>query len=178
MSALTAKIKHEFMKVLPPTIFFFIILHIVAIVRALMIRGTGISLPTSTSVLIAALILGKSVLVADMLPFINRFPDKPLVWNVAWKTLMYAIVAMIVHYIERLFESWKEAPGLRAASQLIWTDINWPRFWAVQILLVTLIFMYCVIAELSRVIGRRKLSAMFFGPMPARPESTDSSSHA
>ncbi|RKR38187.1 hypothetical protein B0G82_6309 [Paraburkholderia sp. BL17N1] len=34
MGTLTGKIKHEFMKALPPTIFFFIILHIVAIVRA------------------------------------------------------------------------------------------------------------------------------------------------
>ncbi len=116
MNSLTAKIKHELVEALPPTIFFFIILHIVAIVRALMIRGTGISLPTSTSVLIASLILGKSVLVADMLPFINRFPDKPLVWNVAWKTLMYAIVALIVHYFERLYENWKEAPNMVTAT--------------------------------------------------------------
>ena len=51
VSSLTAKIKHELVKALPPTIFFFIILHIVAIVWALIIRGTAISLPTSTSVL-------------------------------------------------------------------------------------------------------------------------------
>ena len=128
--------------------------------------------------LIASLILGKSVLVADMLPFINRFPDKPLVWNVAWKTLMYAIVALVVHYLERLYDYWKEAHSLVAANVQLVSDINWPRFWAVQILLVTLIFMYCVIAELARAIGRGKLSMMFFGPLPARPESADPSSHA
>jgi hypothetical protein len=177
MSTLTDKIKHEFKKALPPTIFFFIILHIVAIVRTLMIRGTGISLPMSTSVLIVSLILGKSVLVADMLSFINRFPDKPLVWNVAWKTLMYAMVALLVDYLERLYDYWKEAHSLVAANAQLLHDINWPRFWAVQILLVTLIFMYCVIAELARAIGRGKLSAMFFGPLPARPDAADPSSH-
>ncbi|BBU32017.1 hypothetical protein BTHE68_57510 (plasmid) [Burkholderia sp. THE68] len=166
MSALIEKLKHEMIKALPPTIFFFIILHIVAIIRALMVRGTGISLPSSASVLIASLILGKSVLVADMLPFINRFPDKPLIWNVAWKTLMYALVALLVHYLERLYDFWKEAPSLIAANHQLWSEINWPHFWAVQILLVTLIFNYCVIAELSRVIGRGKLKAIFFGPIP------------
>lgn len=166
MRTLLEKIKHECLKALPPTIFFFVILHIVATIRTLMIKGTGISLPVSGSVLIASLVLGKSVLVADMLPFINRFPDKPLVWNVAWKTLMYALVALVVHYLERLYEYWKEAPGVAAANSLLWGDINWPRFWAVQILLVTLILMYCVIAELARVIGRQKLKAMFFGPVP------------
>ncbi|SPB13791.1 hypothetical protein NOV72_01055 [Caballeronia novacaledonica] len=166
MSTLTEKIKHEFLKALPPTIFFFVILHIVALIRALMIRGTGISFPTSGSVLLASLVLGKSVLVADMLPFINRFPDKPLVWNVSWKTLMYALVALVVHYLERLYEYWKEAPGLMAANHDLWAEINWPRFWAVQILLVTLIFNYCVIAELGRVIGRGRLKTIFFGPLP------------
>jgi hypothetical protein len=33
---------------------------------------------------LAALILGKAVLIADLLPFINRYPDKPLVYNVVW----------------------------------------------------------------------------------------------
>ncbi|MCU0070198.1 hypothetical protein N8H71_01275 [Pseudomonas koreensis] len=159
------KIKHEFMKVLPPTVFFFVILHIVALIRSLMIKGSGVDLPLSASVLIASLILGKSVLVADMLPFINRFPDKPLIWNVIWKTLMYALVALIVHYLERLYDYWKEAHGFMEANSLLWSSMNWPRFWAVQILLITLIFMYCVIAELARVIGRDRLKVMFVGPL-------------
>jgi hypothetical protein len=166
MSAVMIKVKHEFMKVLPPTVFFFVILHIVALIRSLMIKGTGLDLPVSTSVLIASLILGKSVLVADMLPFINRFPNKPLIWNVIWKTLMYALVALIVHYLERLYDFWKEAPNLMDANSLLWASMNWPRFWAVQILLITLIFMYCVIAELARVIGKDRLKVMFVGPLP------------
>ncbi|WP_249674802.1 hypothetical protein [Pseudomonas abieticivorans] len=166
MSTAIAKIKHELMKVLPPTVFFFIILHIVALIRGLMIKGTGVDLTTSTSVLIASLILGKSVLIADMLPFINRFPEKPLIWNVTWKTLMYALVALVVHYLERLYDYWKEAPSFMDANSLLWTSMNWPRFWAVQILLVTLIFMYCVIAELARVMGGNRLKVMFVGPLP------------
>ena len=79
MSKLSAKIKEEIEKVLPPTIFFFIALHLVAIFRALMLKGTGIELGTFASVTVAALILGKAVLIADLLPFINRYPDKPLV---------------------------------------------------------------------------------------------------
>ncbi|GJH29800.1 hypothetical protein [Caballeronia novacaledonica] len=166
MSTVAAKLKHELIKALPPTIFFFVILHIVVLIRALMIRGTGISMESSASVLFASLILGKSVLVADMLPFINRFPEKPLIWNVSWKTLMYALVALVVHYLERLYDSWKDAPNLIAANHELWAGINWSRFWAIQVLLVTLIFNYCMIAELSRAFGRDRLKAIFFGPLP------------
>jgi len=75
MSKLFAKIKEEFLAVLPPTIFFFIMLHIVALIRVLMLKGTGLQVSTPLQVTIAALILGKAVLIADHLPSINRYPD-------------------------------------------------------------------------------------------------------
>jgi hypothetical protein len=165
MSSLLEKVKEEFKKVLPPTIFFFVILHIVVLIRALMIRQTDIPLPASVSVLISSLILGKSVLIADMLPFINRFPDKPLVWNVSWKTLMYTLVALVIHYLERLYDFWKETHNLAGANHALVTQIIWPHFWAIQILLVTLIFNYCLIAEIARVLGKDRLKRMFFGPV-------------
>jgi len=87
MSKVFSKLKEEFLALLPPTIFFFVALHIVAFIRALMLKGTGISPLGSVSIAVAALILGKAVLLADMLPVINRFPDKPLIYNVTWKTI-------------------------------------------------------------------------------------------
>jgi len=166
MSALTAKIKHEFLEMLPPTIFFFVLLHVVALIRALMMRGSGVSLPTVASVTIAALILGKAVLLANMLPFINRFPEKPLIWNAGWKTVIYTLVASVIHYLERLYDYWKDAPSIAAANHQLLTEISWPRFWAIQILLFVLILNYCVFAELARIVGRQRLKAIFLGPIP------------
>ena len=57
MSKFAAKIKAEFEELLPPTIFFFVVLHLVAILRVLMLEGTGIALGTSVSITVAALIL-------------------------------------------------------------------------------------------------------------------------
>ncbi len=174
MSKFTAKIAHEFKELLPPTIFFFVMLHIVVIIRTLMIRGTGISSPTSLSVTIAALILGKSVLVANMLPFINRFPEKPLAWNAGWKTLIYTLVAIVIHFAENLYDFWKKAPDLATASHELVVAFNWAHFLAIQILLIVLITNYCMFAELARVIGRDRLKVMFFGPLTEKmaPGST------
>ena len=171
MGSAAAKIKHEFMKMLPPTIFFFVMLNIVLLVRALMTRGTGLSLPTFATVIISALILGKAVLLANMLPFINRFPEKPLIWNAAWKTVIYTIVATFIHYLERLHEYWKETHNVAAANHQLMTEMIWAHFVAIQILLLVLIFNYCVFAELARVIGDKKLKAMFLGPMPINQET-------
>ena len=164
---LSAKLKEEFFALLPPTLFFFVALHIVAFMHVLMLKGTGVSPLASVSVVIAALILGKAVLIADMLPVINRFPDKPLIYNVAWKTLIYLLISLLIHYLERLVEFSRQAGGIVAGNRKLLADIVWPHFCAIQILLLVLIAMYCTVNELVRVIGKEKVLRIFFGPMPA-----------
>ncbi|HXI43473.1 MAG TPA: hypothetical protein VNH83_26060 [Bryobacteraceae bacterium] len=166
MTKLSTKLKEEFFKILPPTIYFFVALHIVAFVHVLMLKRTGISPSSSISIAVAALILGKAVLIADMLPMINRFPHKPLIYNVAWKTLIYWLAATLIHYLERLIDFWRQTGGFVAGNQKLLAEMVWPHFWAIQIILLVLIVMYCTMHELVRVIGREKVLRIFFGPMP------------
>jgi hypothetical protein len=166
MNKVSEKIKEEFLAVLPPTIFFFVALHLVAVVRMLMTKGTGISPLATISIAVAALILGKAVLIADMLPIINRYPEEPLIYNVAWKTVIYLLVSALIHYVERLVEFWRQAGGLVAGNEKLLAEIVWPHFWAIQIILFVLILMYCTARELARVIGRDKVVRTFFGPRP------------
>jgi hypothetical protein len=163
MSKLSGKIKEEFLAMLPPTIFFFLTLGLIAVVRVLMLKGTGIPVSTPIQVAVGALILGKAVLIADMLPVINRYPDKPLAYNVAWKTLIYVLAALVIHYLERLADFWKEAGGFVAGNEKLLAQMVWPHFWAIQLILVVLIFNYCVLHEFARVIGPNRLREMFFG---------------
>src|SRR5205809_6132652 len=160
------KLKEEFFKLLPPTIFFFVALHIVTFIRVLMLKGTGISPLSSMSIAVAALILGKAVLLADLLPMINRFPKRPLIYNVAWKTLIYLLMSAFIHYLERLIDFWRQTGGFVAGNRKLLAEIVWPHFWAIQIILFVLIAMYCTMHELVRVIGREKVLRIFFGPMP------------
>jgi hypothetical protein len=166
MSKVSEKIKEEFLAILPPTIFFFIALHLVAVVRALMIKATGIAPLSTVSIAVAALILGKAVLIADMLPVINRYPDRPLIYNVAWKTTIYLLISVFIHYLERLFDFSRQAGGLVAGNDKMLAEIVWPHFWAVQIILFILIFTYCTTRELVRVIGKDRMVRIFFGPTP------------
>ena len=168
MGKAAEKIKEEFLALIPPTVFFFVALHLVAFVRALMVKGTGLPLSTSLSVTIAALVLGKSVLIADLLPVVNRFPEKPLAYNVVWKTVIYMLVSGVVHYLERLYDFWKEAGGFVAGNELLLHKIVWPHFWAIQIVLFVVIFDYVTMRELVRVIGGDTMKRIFFGPIPGR----------
>src|SRR5437773_8646140 len=106
-----------------------------------MLKETGISPLGSVSVAVASLILGKAVLLADMLPMINRFPNKPLIYNVAWKTLIYLLMATLIHYVERLIDFWRQAGSFVAGNKELLEKIVWPHFWAIQIILLVLIVM-------------------------------------
>jgi len=59
MSKLSEKIKEEIAALLPPTIFFFVSLHVLGIVRALMVEGTGLPITSSAQIAVGALILGR-----------------------------------------------------------------------------------------------------------------------
>jgi hypothetical protein len=97
----------------------------------------------------------------------NRFPNKPLIYNIAWKTVIYLLISAVIHYLERLVDFWRQTGGLVAGNQKLLAEIVWPHFWAIQIILFVLIAMYCMMHELVRVIGREKAMRIFFGPMPA-----------
>src|SRR5882724_8321692 len=166
MTKLFAKLKEEFFALLPPTIYFVVALHIVAFVRVLMLKGTGLAPSSSISIAVAALILGKAVLIADILPLINRFPNKPLIYNVAWKTVIYLLISAVIHYLERLIDFWRQTGSFVAGNKKLLSEIVWPHFWAIQLILFVLIVMYCTMHELVRVIGKKKVLRIFFGPMP------------
>jgi hypothetical protein len=160
------KVKEELLAVLPPTLFFFVALHICALIRTLMARAAGIQPSSTVTIAVAALVLGKSVLLADMLPVVNRYPEKPLIYPVLWKTGIYLLVSGLIHYLERLVDFARQAGGLAAGNRLLLDEIVWPHFWAIQIVLLMLILMYCTTRELVRVIGRDKVMRLFFGPTP------------
>ena len=102
-----------------------------------------------------------------MLPLINRFPNKPLIYNIAWKTVIYLLISAVLHYLERLIDFWRQTGSFVAGNEKLLSVIIWPHFFAIQILLFVLIAMYCTMHELVRVIGREKALRIFFGPMPA-----------
>jgi hypothetical protein len=166
MHKVLEKLKEEFYAVLPPTIFFFVALHIVTVVHVLMATGSHFEPLSTISIAVAALILGKAVLIADMLPAINRYPEMPLAYNVAWKTAIYLVVAGVIHYLERLIDFSRQAGGIVAGNEKLLAEIVWPHFWAVQIILFVLILVYCTAHELARIIGRKKMLRLFFGPRP------------
>lgn len=166
MHKIFEKIKEEFFAILPPTVFFFVVLHLLTFIRILIAKGSHFQPLSTMSIAIAALILGKAVLIADLLPPINRYPNKPLAYNIIWKTVIYLLMASIIHYVERLIDFSRQAGGIIAGNEKLLAEMVWPHYWAVEIILFIVILAYCTMRELARVIGKEKMLRLFFGPPP------------
>ena len=163
MSKVFSLLRHEFMKVLPPTIFFFVAFNVIGITNALMLKRYGINVTSLAAATFGALVVGKVVLVADKLPFINKFPEKPLIYNVVWKTIIYFVAVFVVRYVEHIIPFAIEHGNPITAHQHLLEEVVWPRFWSVQIWLLVLFFVYSALHELVRVMGRDEVLHMFFG---------------
>lgn len=142
MSSIVSRLKREVVEAIPPAVFFFGAFQVIALTRALMLEQYGIRASTFVAATIAALIVAKVVVIADLLPFVNRFPDKPLIYNVVWKTVIYMVAALLVRYLEHLIPFIREHGDLALANRHLLDEVVWPHFWFVQIWLLVLFLMY------------------------------------
>lgn len=163
ISGLAEGIKRELLELVPPTIFFLVAFHLLTVTRALMLQQYGVHVSALAGATIGALLVAKVVLLADLLPAVNRFPQKPLIYNVVWKTTIYVVGAFLVHYLEHLVPVWWREGSLVAANRRLAAEVVWPHFWVVQIWMGVLLFVYCTVREFVHALGAQKVKAMFFG---------------
>jgi hypothetical protein len=169
MNSMFQRLKHELLSVIPPAVFFFISFQLLAFTRSLILKNYGIEVSTFVAATIGALIVAKVVLIVDLLPFVNRFPEKPLLYNIVWKTSIYLVAALIVRYGEHLFDFIRRYGDIAEANRRLLAEVVWPHFMIVQLWLLVLFLMYCTLRELIRVLGREQVRTMFLGPV--KPKS-------
>jgi hypothetical protein len=168
MSRILTTLRREFILVLPPTIFFFVAFNVISITKALMLREHGIEFSGLATATVGALLVGKVILVADKIPIMNRFPEKPLIYNILWKTAIYVLAVFVVRYAEHLIPFLMDGSSVGIAHQQLLNQVVWQHFWSIQIWLIVLFFVYAGLHELVQLIGRETvLRLLFASPKPS-----------
>ena len=163
MSKFGNRLKHLVQELIPPTTFFFVAFQLIAFTRALMLERYGIEVKTFVTATIGALVAAKVIALTDMLPFINRFPKRPIIYNIVWKTPIYFMAACVVRYLEEFIHFYRLGDDFITSNRKMIEELIWSRFWAVQIWLIVLLLIYCTLVELVRVIGPGKMKEIFLG---------------
>lgn len=158
------KLKHEFLLILPPTIFFFIAFILLVTTERMIQKEYGIPPLGYGVALIGSLLVGKVVLILDHLPFMNTFSNRPLIFSVFWKSAIYFSGALMARYIEHILPFLREYENLMEAHQHLMAEMVWPYFWVVQMWLAVLFLFYCMWQELVRAFGKDRILRLFLGP--------------
>jgi len=86
-----------------------------------------------------------------------------LVFHALWKTLLFGTVASLFRFIEEIIPLiWKHGDFVVETAQLS-REISWPQFWVFQLWLFSALFLYCLAAELVRMVGTEKVKGMLWG---------------
>ena len=147
---------------LPPTIFFFIGFNLILLTKRLILEEHGINFSGFFTAMVAALLVGKAVLVTDSLPFMRRFEGAPLIQPILFKSAIYWLCVLIVRLAEGLVH-FLAGGGVIALFPAYFVDrFSWPRFLSIQLWLMVLFLVYVTVHELNELFGNGELFRLFF----------------
>jgi hypothetical protein len=166
-SRLLTFIVKEFKELLPPVVFFSISFNLLVLTIQLILADYLIHLWNFMLATTAALVVGKAVLVADVLPFMRRFEMAPMIHAVLFKTTVYWTVVFVVRFLEKLVEYGLGGGTLNGIPEYVAAHFTWHRFAAIQIWIFVLFLIYTSVSELNARLGKGELVKIFF----TRPRS-------
>ena len=159
-------LKREVKHLLPSFIFFFIVFNLINTTTGLMLKHEGIPPFSVGSIALGALIVAKALVLIDHLPFLNLFKKRPLIYNVLWKNLLYAIATLYLRFVIRVIPFMIESKGFVAGIKSFYHSVDMLTFWALQMWYVILFIVYVSSIDLFKAIGVAKVKQLFFGIKP------------
>ena len=113
--------------VLAPTVFFFLGFNLILWTKRLILQEHGVRFNGFLTATLAALLVGKAVLVTDNLPFMRRFDGAPIIQPILFKSAVYWLCVFVVRLLERLIHfliaggTTAGFPGIRRPCSASWT---------------------------------------------------------
>jgi len=94
-----ARVLHEAREALPPTIFFFVGFNFVVFTTNLLLAEYAVAVSSFMLATVAALVVGKAVLVANAMPYLRRYDRAPLIQPILYKTAFYWVVVFFARLL-------------------------------------------------------------------------------
>jgi hypothetical protein len=152
----------EFKEMIPPTLFFAVGFNLIVLTTQLVLDDYRLRFLNFMVATTAALVVGKSVLVANALPFLRRFDGAPLIWPILFKTFVYFVVVFLVRLLEEIIEYLASGGTLAGIPEYVHQHFTWHRFAAIQIWIFVLFLIYTTADEMSSLFGEGELVRTFF----------------
>jgi hypothetical protein len=152
------QVKHA----LPPTIFFFVGFNLILYTKRLILQEHGIEFSGFFTSLVAALLVGKAVLVTDNMRFMRRFDGAPMLQPILFKSAIYWLCVLIVRLAEELVHFVAAGGAITDFGDHFAGQFPLARFLPIQIWLMVLFLVYVTMHELNLLFGDGELYRLFF----------------
>jgi hypothetical protein len=159
---------HEFLEILPPTIFFFLGFNLIVLTTNLILADYGAQVASFIIATTSALVVAKAVLVANAMPAIRRYDRAPLIRPILFKTVFYWAAVFIVRLLERWIRY--RFGGDYTFGGFVPHAIatfSWERFIAIQLWIFVLFLVYVTASEFNRLFGHGELRRILFTYRPS-----------
>ena len=149
-----ARVLHEAREALPPTLFFFTGFNLIVLTTNLLVAQYFVAVGNFMLATVAALAVGKAVLITNALPFIRRYDRAPLIQPILFKTVVYWIAAFFARMLER-FVHFAVVDGKPPSEFLSYSQeiFSWHRFIAISLWIFVLFLIYVTASEFSQLLG-------------------------
>jgi hypothetical protein len=184
-SPFLAFVIRELREVVPPTVFFALGFNLVVLTTNLILADFLLHFGSFMVATVTALVVGKSVLIANAISSLRRFDAAPMIQPILLKTIIYSTVVFLVRFLEKLIEYFLAGGSPNSIPEYLATHFSWHRFAAIQIWIFVLFLIYTSVEELNARLGSGELLRMFFAKRTAvtkpkadsqapQPRATDS----
>src|SRR5215813_7571045 len=158
----------ELREMLPPTIFFFVGFNLIVLTTNLILADYLAAFGNFIVATAAALVVGKSVLVANAMALLRRYDRAPLIQPILFKTAMYWAVVFVARLLEHFVRFWLiEGNPLGDFLPHMIATFSWHRFAAIQIWILVLFLIYVTASELNHLLGHGELWRLLFTHRPS-----------
>ena len=154
--------KREFLELLPVVIFLLIGFNLIAFTKHLMLAEAGIVYDGMGKATFGALVVAKAVLVADLLPTMQRYRGRPLYRPILHRTVLYTVCVILFQALEMLVSNAIHQGGLIGGLQAARAEFVWAHFSYIQIWVFVLFLVYVTAVELRNEIGGEALRTILF----------------
>src|SRR5580765_1873091 len=155
--------KREFVQYIGSAIFFAAAFCLIALANKLMVAGSEVHVASFARAIIGGLIVAKLLFFVDLIPGVNAFHGKPLIYNMLWKTPIYLAMSLVYRYLEPVIGSVVAGVSVAEAHAQAAEEFTHPTFWAIEVWLVALFAVFVMMRELTLALGKDKVRILFFG---------------
>src|SRR5262245_15280778 len=162
-----ARLAHEAREALAPTIFFFVGFNFIVLTTNLLVAQYLVAVSNFMLATLAALVVGKAVLVANKISLLRHYDRAPLIQPILFKTAFYWVVVFFARLLERFAHFLLDGNSPADFFPYLIADFSWRRFTAISLWIFILFLIYVTASEFSTLFGPREMRRLLFTRRPS-----------